>query len=83
MKLPDLSKLGPEQIQAAIDTEVARLGLGPYVEYVRYVPQGLVPPDDATHVLGLTSLRSHEAITIAIKTKGLYGLLVDALLAIL
>lgn len=73
----------PAAIQATLDAEVQARGLGQYVEYIRYVPQGQTPPDDATHVLELRSLRTTETIQLAMKAPGLYGLLADALLAIL
>lgn len=73
----------PEQIQAAIDGELDRRGLGAYVEYVRYVPQGAEPPADASHILSLTSRRTGEAIIVAVKAQGIFGFLADGLLAVL
>lgn len=81
MPLSDLSKL--TDIQSAIDAEVARRGLLQYAEYYKYVPQGQTPPEDATHVLELVSLRTKEAIVIAIKGRGFYTAIADSLLAAL
>lgn len=80
----DLKKLGnPAEIQAAIDAELQRRGLAAYVSSVRYVPQGAPPSPDATHELSLRSRRTGEAITVEITAVGLYGVLADAVLAIL
>lgn len=84
MDIPDLSKLGnAADIQAAIDAQIASRGLGAYVDYVHYVPQGEKPADDATHVLELASLRTEEAVIVALKVKPLYAMVLDGLLAVL
>ena len=73
----------PVDIQAQIDRELDRRGVRAYVEYMRYVPQGQEPPADASHVLSLRSARTGEAVVVALKVPGFYGLLADAALAIL
>ena len=81
-----LGKIGnAADIQKTIDAELARRvpGFNQYVEYVRYVPQGGEVPGDASHVLSFTSQHTQEAIIVALKTKGIYGMLVDGLLAVL
>lgn len=78
----DITGLNPSEWQGWIDGEIARRGLGEYVEYVRYIPQGGDVPPDATHVLSLRSTRSGADVVVALKAKGVYAVLVDAVLAI-
>jgi hypothetical protein len=83
----DISKIagGSAQWQALIDAQIAQRRLGQYIEYARYIPQGKTAADvapDNTHVLALTSTATGEAVTIAIKGKGIYSTLLDALLRI-
>jgi hypothetical protein len=55
-----------------------------YVEKLYYVPEGEVPPADATHRMRLTSMQSAErALTIAAVVKPEFAVFLDALLAMI
>ena len=49
-----------------------------------YVPEGEVPPADATHILRLTSMQSPErALRVAVVVKPGFAAFLDALLAMI
>lgn len=75
MKIPN--------IQDAINDQIAKRGLGQYVEYVRYLPGDGAAPDDATHVLTLASATSGAKVQVAIKAKGFYASIADVVLGVI
>lgn len=75
MKIPN--------IQDAIDDQIAKRGLGQYVEYVRYLPADADAPVDATHVLTLASASSGAKVQVAIKAKGFYASIADVVLGVI
>jgi hypothetical protein len=55
-----------------------------YVTQLYYVPEGEVPPADATHILRLTSMQSPErALRVAVVVKPGFAAFLDALLAMI
>lgn len=82
--LDALKKLNGLDIQKALDEALGKYGLTQYVEYARYLPQDAPWPNDATHVLSLTSAATGEKVEIAVKAKtDLYGTLADVALRLL
>lgn len=65
LKIPNLTDL-----QGKLDAAIAKNGVSDYVEYAKYLPQDAAPPADATHVLGLRSLKTGGKVEIALKAHG-------------
>lgn len=72
----------PASVQDIINEQLAKAGLGDYVEYVQYLPGDAAVPDDATHTVTIASRDGAHKVQVAIKARGFYAQVANAVLSV-
>ena len=72
----------PGSIQDIISEQIDKAGLGDYVEYVKYLPADAAPPEDATHVITVASRNGSAKVEVAVKARGFYAQIANAVLSV-